>query len=247
MVQSARSRRSTQARVERTDLILDAAADLMVVLGPGKITIEDVARRAGVGKGTVYLHFPTKEALFVVVLMRAKAEAAARIVERMGSDPVEILPSRVGSTALEGLSESPLLREVYMNNAGMLSALTGTAVAESGELSEQRLHDFEAYFHLLREHGLVRNDLPSEELFHVFGTALTGFLVHPSLFEGTGHRVPERERRTQLAADTLHRSLGESEDPDALRTAWPQVVALFDHMVQRVRTEIDRYRTVRRE
>lgn len=247
MVQSARSRRSPQARAERADRILDAAAELMVALGPGKITIEDVARRAGIGKGTVYLHFPTKEVLFLVVLMRAQSEATTRILERMGSDPVEVLPSRVGASALEGLSNSPLLREVYMSNTDMLGTLTETAVAESGDLIDQRLHDFQAYFQLLREHGLVRTDLPPDELFHIFGTTLTGFLVHPSLLENEGHRVPDRERRTQLAADSLHHSLGQSDDPDALRTAWPQIVALFDHTVQRVRTEIDRYRTVRRE
>ncbi|WP_033353725.1 TetR/AcrR family transcriptional regulator [Nocardiopsis xinjiangensis] len=247
MVQSARSRRSPQARAERADRILDAAADLMVALGPGKITIEDVARRAGIGKGTVYLHFPTKEVLYLVVLMRAQSEAAAWIVERMGTDPVEILPSRVGATALEGLSNSPILREVFMANTGMLGTLTETAVAEGGELIDRRLHDLEAYFHLLREHGLVRADLPPDELFHIFGTTLTGFLLYPPLLENQGRHVPDRERRTQLATDALHRSLGESGDPDALRTAWPQVVALFDHTVQRVRAEIDRYRTVRRE
>lgn len=247
MVQSARSRRSPQARAERADRILDAAADLMLVLGPNKITIEDVARRAGIGKGTVYLHFPTKEVLFLVVLMRAKSGSAAQIVERMGADPVEILPSRVGATALEGLSNSPLLREVYMSSTGMLGTLTETALSESEDLVDRHLHDFEAYFQLLREHGLVRTDLSSDELFHIFGTTLTGFLVYPPLLENEGRQVPDRERRTQLAADALHHSLGESEDPDALRTAWPQVVALFDHTVQRVRAEIDRYRTVRRE
>ncbi|WP_017575265.1 TetR/AcrR family transcriptional regulator [Nocardiopsis kunsanensis] len=247
MVQSARSRRSPQARAERADRILDAAADLMVVLGPGKTTIEDVARRAGVGKGTVYLHFPTKEVLFLVVLMRAQSGVTARIMERMKADPVETLPSRVGVSALEGLANSPLLREVYMNNAGMIDTITETALSESGDLIDQRIHDFETYFQLLREHGLVRTDLSSDELFHIFGTTLTGFLVHPPLLEHQERRVPGQERRTRLAADALHRSLGENEDPDTLRAAWPRVVAVFDHTDQQVRAEIDRYRTVRRE
>ena len=247
MVQSSRSRRSPQARAERADRILDAAADLMVVLGPNKITIEDVARRSGVGKGTVYLHFPTKEVLFLVVLMRAQSGAATRLMERIGADPVEILPSRVGASALEGLADSPLLREVYMNNTGMFGTLTETALSESGDLIDQRLHDFEAYFRLLREHELVRADLPPDELFHIFGTTLTGFLVYPPLLENEGRQVPGPERRTQLAAHALHHSLGENEDPDALRTAWPRIAALFDHTVQQIRTEVDRYRTARRE
>ncbi|MBE3001431.1 helix-turn-helix transcriptional regulator [Nocardiopsis sp. HNM0947] len=247
MVQSARSRRSPQARAERADRILDAAADLMVVLGPAKITIEDVARRAGVGKGTVYLHFPTKEVLFLVVLMRTQAETAARIVRVMGEDPVQILPSRVGATSLEAFGDSPLLQKVFMADTGMLGTVSETAAAEGGEVTDQRLNDLEAYFHLLREHGLVRTDLAREELFHIFGTTITGFLMYPPLLESQGRNVPTRERRTQLAADALSRSLGETDDPEALSTAWPQVVGLFDNTVQRVRAEIDRYRNVRRE
>lgn len=248
MVQSSRSRRSPQARAERADRILDAAADLMVVLGPNKITIEDVARRSGVGKGTVYLHFPTKEVLFLVVLMRAQSETASQIVERMGSDPAEILPSRVGAFALTALSGTPILRKMFMGDAGMLGTLTETAAAEGGSLIDRRLNDQEAYFRLLHEHGLVRSDLAPEELFHVFGTVLTGFLVYPPLLENHGHNAPARARGTELAADALSHALGETaEDTEALRSAWPQVVGLFDHTVQHVRAEIDRYRTIRRE
>ncbi|WP_017612740.1 TetR/AcrR family transcriptional regulator [Nocardiopsis salina] len=248
VVQSARSRRSPQARAERADRILDAAADLMVALGPTKITIEDVARRAGVGKGTVYLHFPTKEVLFLVVLMRAQSETAARIVERMSSEPAEILPSRVGSFALTALTGTPILRKIFMGDTGMLGTLTDTAAAEGGNLIDRRLEDQEAYFRLLHEHGLVRGDLQPEELFHVFGTVVTGFLIYPPLLENHGHHVPDPARGTELAADALRHALGETpEDTDALRAAWPQVVGLFDNTVQHVRAEIDRYRTIRRE
>ena len=54
----------------RLDRVLDAAADLLVRWGYQRVTIDDVARHAGIGKGTVYLHFRTKEALFLTVLLR---------------------------------------------------------------------------------------------------------------------------------------------------------------------------------
>jgi AcrR family transcriptional regulator len=37
----------------RLERVLDAAADLLVRLGYRRVTIEEVARRAGIGKGTV--------------------------------------------------------------------------------------------------------------------------------------------------------------------------------------------------
>jgi TetR/AcrR family transcriptional regulator, fatty acid metabolism regulator protein len=45
----------------RKELILDAADRLLAHFGYKKMTVEDIAREAGIGKGTVYLHFASKE------------------------------------------------------------------------------------------------------------------------------------------------------------------------------------------
>jgi AcrR family transcriptional regulator len=49
---------------ERRQLILVAAKRLLLHYGPTKTTIADIAREAGVGVGTVYLEFPSKDAIF---------------------------------------------------------------------------------------------------------------------------------------------------------------------------------------
>jgi AcrR family transcriptional regulator len=55
----------------RRDLILKVADRLLRHYGPQKTTVADVAREAGVGVGTVYLEFPSKDAL-VEALSRAR-------------------------------------------------------------------------------------------------------------------------------------------------------------------------------
>jgi len=47
--------------VDRRELILDAADRLLVRFGYKKMTVDDIAKEAGIGKGTVYLHFASKE------------------------------------------------------------------------------------------------------------------------------------------------------------------------------------------
>ena len=49
---------------ERRDAILAAALDEFAARGFAAARLDDVARRAGVAKGTIYLHFADKEALF---------------------------------------------------------------------------------------------------------------------------------------------------------------------------------------
>jgi AcrR family transcriptional regulator len=49
-------------REERERLILEAAEELLAEKGYHEMSIDDIAARVGVSKGTVYLHFPSKGA-----------------------------------------------------------------------------------------------------------------------------------------------------------------------------------------
>jgi AcrR family transcriptional regulator len=58
-------------RLERREVILAAAKRLLSHYGASKTTIADIAREAGVGVGTVYLDFPSKDAI-VLELARVR-------------------------------------------------------------------------------------------------------------------------------------------------------------------------------
>ncbi len=60
--------------VARREQILQAAERLLEHYGPQKTTVADVAREAGVGVGSVYLEFPSKEAI-IEALSRARHDA----------------------------------------------------------------------------------------------------------------------------------------------------------------------------
>ncbi len=93
---SPRSRaRGGQARLEkaaqRREAILAAALEEFSASGFAATRLEDVARRAGVAKGTIYLHFRDKEALFQE-LVRATVVPLVATLEKL--PPVD-LPARV--------------------------------------------------------------------------------------------------------------------------------------------------------
>lgn len=69
-----RWQRRPEARPEE---ILDAAFDVFGEQGFARTRLEDVAQRAGVSKGTLYLYFDSKETLFRE-MVRARAVAALR-------------------------------------------------------------------------------------------------------------------------------------------------------------------------
>ena len=67
----------------RPDEVLDAALDLFIDKGFAATRVEDIARRAGVSKGTVYLYFPSKEAIIEGLVKRALLPIATRALESL--------------------------------------------------------------------------------------------------------------------------------------------------------------------
>ena len=61
-------RRRAEARPEE---VLDAALELFVEKGFASTRVEDIASRAGLSKGAVYLYFPSKEAILEGLVRRA--------------------------------------------------------------------------------------------------------------------------------------------------------------------------------
>src|SRR6478609_2317274 len=80
-----------QRRAEaRPDEVLDAALDLFIEKGFASTRVEDIAARAGLSKGAVYLYFPSKEAVLEGLVRRAIvpiATGALGLVEGYAGDP----------------------------------------------------------------------------------------------------------------------------------------------------------------
>jgi AcrR family transcriptional regulator len=73
--------RQIARRSDIRDLILDAVDVLLARFGYGKMTMEDVARQVGIGKGTIYLHFPSKEQLVLSHIDRIAETVVCRLRE----------------------------------------------------------------------------------------------------------------------------------------------------------------------
>ena len=71
-------RDSVQTRTVK-DAILDATDELLTRYGYKKMTIDDLAREVGIGKGTVYLHFPSKEEIVLSHIDRIIERLKARL------------------------------------------------------------------------------------------------------------------------------------------------------------------------
>jgi AcrR family transcriptional regulator len=165
---SRTERRWTRRKEARPEEITNAALELFVERGFANTRLEDVASRAGVSKGTLYLYFANKEELFKAVV---RESLVARLVEFrdgiahfQGSTP-ELLRlafrvwwERIGATPISGIpkliiSEArnfPEIARFYVHEVIEPGRATLAALIRRGvERGEFRKVDADTVAHLL--------------------------------------------------------------------------------------------------
>jgi TetR/AcrR family fatty acid metabolism transcriptional regulator len=66
-MQSTHRSLKEKQRQERENLILQVAEEVLLEKGYAETSVDEIAARVGIAKGTVYLHFPSKEDLVVTI------------------------------------------------------------------------------------------------------------------------------------------------------------------------------------
>jgi AcrR family transcriptional regulator len=150
-VTSPRPLRSDAAR--NRESLLRAAAEEFAVRGLDA-SVADIARRAGVGKGTVFRHFATKDDLIAAIVL----------------DRVNAL-NAVGEQLLEAADPGAALLEFLTVAAQQQQQRDLSFLQEAGELSPAvagaRLRMFQTIHALVgraREHGAVRADVTGSDV-----------------------------------------------------------------------------------
>lgn len=174
----------------RQRTILECAARLFRHYGPNKTTMADIAREARIGVGTVYLVFPSKEAIVqelsasthwqVLEAMRTVAKERARygLSERLGG----VLEVRT-NTFLTLANEGAHACELMHCETAAVKAAQARFVEEEGELFSELLRD-------AAERGEVAADMEHDRVSALLQRALTS-LSPPWLFS----QSPDEARR----------------------------------------------------
>jgi AcrR family transcriptional regulator len=201
-------------RQERAQRILDTAAELILRWGFQKTTLDDVSRQAGVAKGTIYLHWKTREELFKALISREKLALAQDLRQRMAVDPAAGVTLRAILRHLAlALMQRPLLKAILLRDMDVLGKLAQRE--QISVASAEKLMAFQMYLELLREYGLVRTDLSLRAQMYMFSAIFMGFFLIAPLMPD--EFTLSDEELADLLAETVHCTLevGHSVSPAA--------------------------------
>ena len=148
---------------ERRQAIIEAALEEFIVRGFAATRLDDVAKRAGVAKGTIYLHFKDKESMFEELIRTALVPLIGRLhapptsggsvrdaIEAFARTYVqEVASTRRGDIVRLIVAEGPRFpaiadfyyREVVSRGLAAMRALIELGVAR-GEIAQKELARF---------------------------------------------------------------------------------------------------------
>ncbi|MEU5542977.1 helix-turn-helix domain-containing protein [Streptomyces sioyaensis] len=205
--------------------ILDSARELAVEHGVRKVTIAEIAAAAGVGKGTVYLYWETKEDLFVGLAARELLAWIDTVNTQIGQDPHVILPRRLAPLLIR-TGGNPWLRWLRSDDSALRQLLHRPADQKRfADASPSAMGN--AVLTILRDHGIVRDDLPLPRQMYALHAVLVGFGTVMAAPAAAGPLTID-DPETALA-DTVHLLLEPPRDPAArvVTKAAEEVLARF--------------------
>jgi TetR/AcrR family transcriptional regulator, cholesterol catabolism regulator len=156
---------------DRRELILSTAAEMFARKGLRATTVRGIADSVGVLSGSLYHHFPSKDAIVHEVLTRYLDAIKARyaVVLAGGKDPADRLHDLV-VTSLEVAEEQPHATAIYQNEAQYLREMPGFSEIQSAadEIQQAWLQVIAAGV----ADGSFRDDIPPRVFYRLIRDAV---------------------------------------------------------------------------
>jgi AcrR family transcriptional regulator len=226
--------RSRIDRRQRADQILATARELLLLWGYRRVTIDELARRAGVGKGTVYLHWRSREEVFHAVSTREAAAMADAIVDAVRDDPGEVALHRYLRRLFVEAMNRPVLRALYTRDADTLDTFLASANHRHSE--ESKLGVGRDYLSVLAAEEMLRSDLSLNDLDYTLPTIVFGFFAaEPFLPPSIGLTL---EQKADQLADTVRRAFEPTGAPSraAVKRAAAKAIPILERIARDHRT-----------
>lgn len=149
--------------------IFTAAREIFCSKGFKDTNVADIAKLAGIGVGTFYNYYPSKEELFLEVYLKENEELKKRLMQSIDSnnDPVNLVTQMVTQNAIE-MNANRILKEWY--NKELFNKLEKLFYEQGGlkSIDDLMRSGTVELIKMWKAEGKIRNDLDDEMIMAIF-------------------------------------------------------------------------------
>jgi AcrR family transcriptional regulator len=188
---------------DRPAEIISAAIDIFAEKGFAAAKLDDVAKRAGIAKGTLYRYFETKDEMFRAVVQQAiarsleEAETTAMAFEGSIADLVPMLLNRAANRM--GDRRFPAIARMVLAESRTFPDL---AAVWHDQLVSRMLGLVAELIAKAQARGEVKSGDPKLYAFSILGPMVSAVLFH-EVFGGTSVDLPDIDRLAAQHAETI--------------------------------------------
>jgi len=178
--------------------ILEVAARVFAAHGFANTTVQTIANYVGVGNGTVYRYFPTKDQLFLAAVERGLNELTAemdRVVQQPG-DPVQVLKEAI-RVYLRFFHRRPEMAELFIQERAAFPH-HHRPLYFAAQRDDEKFRKHQEFYQRLLATGRIR-PVPFEQLFAIVGDLLYGTIL-TNLLSG---RTVDPDAQAEAIADLI--------------------------------------------
>jgi AcrR family transcriptional regulator len=227
---------ASSANEARELRILDAAAELIVHFGYDKTTVSDIAARAGVSKGAIYLHFDGKDALFEALLVRELQLYTESWLALLEKDPRGGTLAAMYKNVLYALNSRPFMAAIFRQDRRLL----GNYLRKPNSLfrrlraGQNQSIRFE-FVQMMQEAGVVRRDVSPQIIAHVMNVLAFGLVGMDDVLPAED--IPPLDEAIEGIAALMDRALTPADggNPEAGRAIVRQVVDMGRRQLEELR------------
>lgn len=191
---------------EREGRILDAAADLFVHYGYDKTTVSDIAQRAGVSKGAIYLHFESKDDLLEGLILREMQTYAEKWLELIEADPKGGTIAGMYKNSLYALSSSDFMAAMFKQDRDILGNYLRKPDNFFRTLRDRQNQSPRYEFvKMMQAAGAVRGDIDAKVTAHIMDMLAYGLVGMDNV--KAEEDIPPVEDVIEGIADMMDRAL----------------------------------------
>src|SRR5262245_52911412 len=165
---------SEEANLARREEILETATALFAEQGFSDAVTQALAERLGVGKGTIYRHFPSKRALFLAATDRVMRKLQDRVGANVAGieDGLERIHRGI-ATFLQFFADHPSFVELLIQERAYFKDRKRPTYFEHREIN---VHKWKQLYRDLMAAGRMR-EMPVERITTVISNVLYGIMV----------------------------------------------------------------------